>query len=257
MDERDLKRRIKITSKLPWLFLIGLDATAAIVATTRSHPVVLIPFGLATLVTIGMVWWAHRSNNRLAAPPFGAVKITPDSSHAQQTKPIDWDYPLELRRKSHGKGIRMNKKQQQAIALRRARQKKVRAIIFGLITVIVLGLSVALLVSAFSPKTPPPAVNTIDISADMGGFNMQEIRVKAGKPVTIRLTSLDNSHHTDGGGQHQWAVDEFGVSVVAPAEGTNFITFTPDKPGMYTYYCDICCGGRANPTMQGKLIVEA
>ncbi len=150
----------------------------------------------------------------------------------------------------------MNKQAQQAQAARRARQKKTRAIAFGLITVIVLGLSISLLVSAFTPKTPPPAANTIDLTADMGGFNMKEIHVKAGQPVTIRLTSLDNSHHTDGGGKHQWAVDEFGASVVAPAEGSNSTTFTPDKPGTYTYYCDICCGGRANPTMQGKLIVE-
>jgi len=150
----------------------------------------------------------------------------------------------------------MNKQEQQLRAAQRSRQKKARAIAFSLITVIVLGLSISLLVSAFTPKTPPPAANTIDLTADMGGFNMKEIRVKAGQPVSIRLTSLDNSHHTDGGGQHQWAVDEFGVSVVAPAEGTNLATFTPDKPGTYTYYCDICCGGRANPTMQGQLIVE-
>jgi len=151
----------------------------------------------------------------------------------------------------------MNKQQQQALAARRARQKKVRALAFGLITVIVLGVSVSLLVSAFSPNTPPPAANTIDISADMGGFNMKEVRVKAGQPVTVRLTSLDGPHHTDGGGKHQWAVDEFSASVIAPAEGSNLVTFTPDKPGTYTYYCDICCGGRANPTMQGKLVVEA
>ena len=151
----------------------------------------------------------------------------------------------------------MNKQQQQALAARRARQKKVRALAFGLITVIVLGVSVSLLVSAFSPNTPPPAANTIDIAADMGGFNMKEVRVKAGQPVTVRLTSLDGPHHTDGGGKHQWAVDEFSASVIAPAEGSNLVTFTPDKPGTYTYYCDICCGGRANPTMQGKLVVEA
>ena len=151
----------------------------------------------------------------------------------------------------------MNKQQQQARAARQARQKEVRAIAFGLITVIVLGVSVSLLVSAFSPNTPPPAANTIDISADMGGFNMKEVRVKAGQPVTVRLTSLDGPHHTDGGGKHQWAVDEFSASVIAPAEGSNLVTFTPDKPGTYTYYCDICCGGRANPTMQGKLVVEA
>lgn len=91
----------------------------------------------------------------------------------------------------------------------------------------------------------------------MGGFNRQEIRVKAGEPVTVRLTSLDTPYHTDGGGKHQWAVDELGVSIVAPPKGSESATFAPDKPGVYTFYCDICCGGRANPSMQGTLIVEA
>jgi cytochrome c oxidase subunit II len=75
--------------------------------------------------------------------------------------------------------------------------------------------------------------------------------------VTIRLTSLDNQYHTDGGGQHQWAVDELGVNIIAPSLGSSYATFTPVEPGVYEFYCDICCGGRANPSMQGKLIVEA
>lgn len=134
---------------------------------------------------------------------------------------------------------------------------RLRALTFAVIVVMVLGTAGYLLVSAFSSKTPAPAANTIDISASMGGFNTNEIRVKVGQPITVRLTSQDNSHHTDGGGQHQWAVDEFGASVIAPPLGSNSVTFTPDKVGTYTFYCDICCGGRANPTMQGTLIVEA
>jgi heme/copper-type cytochrome/quinol oxidase subunit 2 len=96
----------------------------------------------------------------------------------------------------------------------------------------------------------------LDIKADMSGFDQKEIRLKVGEPVTVRLTSLDNSHHTDGGGKHQWAVDELGLNVVAPPEGSEYVTFTPDKPGEYMFYCDICCGGKANPSMNGKLIVE-
>ncbi len=134
---------------------------------------------------------------------------------------------------------------------------RLRALTFAVIVVMVLGTAGYLLISAFSSKTPAPAANTIDISASMGGFNTNEIRVKVGQPITVRLTSQDNSHHTDGGGQHQWAVDEFGASVIAPPLGSNSVTFTPDKVGTYTFYCDICCGGRANPTMQGTLIVEA
>lgn len=151
----------------------------------------------------------------------------------------------------------MKAKYQKERAARRVRQKQMRVLTFGVIVILVLGAAGYLLVSAFSSKTPPPAANTIDISADMGGFNLNEIRVKAGQPVTVRLTSLDNPYHTDGGGRHQWAVDELDVSIIAPPEGNNYATFTPEQPGSYTFYCDICCGGRANPTMQGKLIVEA
>jgi heme/copper-type cytochrome/quinol oxidase subunit 2 len=90
----------------------------------------------------------------------------------------------------------------------------------------------------------------------MGGFSQSEIRVKAGEPITIRLTSLDNRYHTDGGGQHQLAVDELDLDVIAPPLGSSWVTFMPDEPGVYPFYCDICCGGRANPTMQGRLVVE-
>ena len=140
----------------------------------------------------------------------------------------------------------------------RQRQKQVRALIFTILVVGVLGLAGYLLKEAFFKPAPPPmAGNVVDVKADMAGFDKKEIRVKAGQPVTVRLTSLDNSHHTDGGGKHQWAVDELGVDIVAQPEGTNYATFTPDKPGEYTFYCDICCGGRANPTMNGTLVVES
>lgn len=140
----------------------------------------------------------------------------------------------------------------------RKTKRRNRAVAFALIVVSVLGLAGFLLASAFSrPALEPVAGNVIDIAADMGGFDRQEIRVKAGQAATIRLTSLDNQYHTDGGGKHQWAVDELGVSLIAPPKGTETVTFTPEQPGAYAFYCDICCGGRANPTMKGTLIVEA
>jgi heme/copper-type cytochrome/quinol oxidase subunit 2 len=131
-----------------------------------------------------------------------------------------------------------------------------RAGTFAAISVLVLGAAGYLLFKAFwKPELPPMAGNVIDIAADMSGFTRSELRVRAGQPVTVRLTSLDNSHHTDGGGKHQWAVDDLGVDIVAPPLGSSYKTFTPGKPGTYTFYCDICCGGRANPTMSGKLVV--
>jgi cytochrome c oxidase subunit II len=137
------------------------------------------------------------------------------------------------------------------------RQKRIRSSIFAVIVVSVLGLASFYLVKAFFRPAPPPmAGNVIDVEASMSGFDQKEIRVKVGEAVTIRLTSLDNEHHTDGGGKHQWAVDELGVDIVAQPESSNYMTFTPTKAGTYTFYCDICCGGKANPTMNGQLIVE-
>jgi heme/copper-type cytochrome/quinol oxidase subunit 2 len=136
-------------------------------------------------------------------------------------------------------------------------QQRVRSTIFAVIVIGVLGLTGYYLKNAFFKPAPPPmAGNVIDVQGAMDGFDKKEIRVKVGQPVTIRLTSMDNSAHTDGGGKHQWAVDELSVSIIAPPEGSNYATFTPTKAGKYTYYCDICCGGKANPTMSGTLIVE-
>lgn len=152
----------------------------------------------------------------------------------------------------------MSKKSKEELRHARQRTSLIRLAIFGFVVIAVLALATSLLVTAFSrPSLPAMAGNVIDIAADMGGFDKQEIRVKAGKPVTVRLTSLDNSHHTDGGGKHQWAVDELNANVVAEPESANYVTFTPERVGTFIYYCDICCGGRANPTMQGKIIVEA
>jgi len=139
----------------------------------------------------------------------------------------------------------------------RQRRRRIRKAIFTMLIVGVLGLAGYFLASAFF-RPPPPAMagNVIDIAEDMSGFDQKEIHVNVGESVTIRLTSLDNSHHTDGGGKHQWAVDELGLDIVAQPESSNYVTFTPDKPGTYTFYYDICCGGRANPTMTGTLIVE-
>ena len=150
----------------------------------------------------------------------------------------------------------MTHKARQRRAARQKRQNKMRIITFAAIVLLVLGISGYLFISAFTSKTPPTAANTVDISAAMDGFNMKEMRAKVGQPITVRLTSLDSPYHTDGGGKHQWAIDELGVSIVAPPQGSDSATFTPNKAGVFTFYCDICCGGRANPTMQGKLIVE-
>ena len=138
------------------------------------------------------------------------------------------------------------------------RKSRIRSTIFAVIVIGVLGMAGFYLKSAFlRPVLEPMTGNVIDLEASMSGFDKTEIRVRVGRPVTIRLTSLDNEHHTDGGGKHQWAVDELGVDIIAQPESSNYVTFTPDKAGSFTFYCDICCGGKANPTMNGQIVVEA
>ena len=84
----------------------------------------------------------------------------------------------------------------------RRRRERINRLAFWLITIVVLGSAGFLLFNAFYKPPLPAAANVIDISADMGGFDKPEIRVKVGEPVTIRLRSLDNSNHTDGGGKY-------------------------------------------------------
>jgi hypothetical protein len=67
-----------------------LDAAAVIVAITRTTPIVLIPFGSATLISFVAIWWAHHGDRKLTRfTPFGADKFTPDSSDARPAKSVD------------------------------------------------------------------------------------------------------------------------------------------------------------------------
>ncbi|XJZ28053.1 cupredoxin domain-containing protein [Bacillota bacterium Lsc_1132] len=93
------------------------------------------------------------------------------------------------------------------------------------------------------------------IEVSMSGYTPPIIRAKAGEEITIQLVNPDNSKHSDGGGWHQFASDELKVDYKLPPESTKTIQLKIDKPGEYEFYCDVCCGGRENPAMQGKLII--
>ncbi|MBI4786318.1 MAG: cupredoxin domain-containing protein [Chloroflexi bacterium] len=145
----------------------------------------------------------------------------------------------------------------------RTRQTKqfLRIGAFTAVVTLVIAAVVYFLAPVFAPKesgiTATANAKIVNIQAAMDGFDMQEIRVKLGETVKVNLRSLDNEHHTDGGGQHQFAIEELGVNVVAQPLSVASGTFVASNAGTYTYYCDICCGGKANPTMNGKLIVES
>ncbi len=146
-----------------------------------------------------------------------------------------------------------------------ARERQINQFVrLGAFTAVVIVVIVAVayfLAPVFAPKesgiTQSANAKVVNVQAAMDGFDMQEIRVKLGETVKVNLRSLDNEMHTDGGGKHQFAIDELGVNIVAQPMSVASGTFVASKAGTFTYYCDICCGGKANPTMNGKLIVES
>ena len=95
------------------------------------------------------------------------------------------------------------------------------------------------------------------VAISMSGFSPSNLTARAGQEVKLQLVNKDNSLHTDGGGWHQFAIDDLGVDFKVPPLTVSDVSFTPDKPGTYDFYCGVCCGGKANPYMHGQLVVEA
>ena len=145
-------------------------------------------------------------------------------------------------------------KTEQKRRIRAARSRK-RAVIFGVIASVVVALAGYLLWRAFAPV--PSAAADVRIQTTMEGFAPPVIRAKVGKPLTIQLINRDTRFHTDGGGWHQFAIDELGVNAKVRPESTELVTLTPTRAGTYEFYCDVCCGGKESPSMRGRLEVSA
>jgi heme/copper-type cytochrome/quinol oxidase subunit 2 len=90
----------------------------------------------------------------------------------------------------------------------------------------------------------------------MGGWEPATLTARPGETVTVAMVNLDNQFHVDGGGWHNFVVPELGLEVEVPPRATETFTFTVGEAGEYLFYCDICCGGKENPFMQGTLSVS-
>ena len=138
-----------------------------------------------------------------------------------------------------------------------SRSRPIRLAIFAGLVLIVGGVAIGLVVTRLQG---PGAINTaaIQVHASMGGFDPPALSVKAGQTVKVELSSMDTSMHSDGGGWHQFAIDALGINwKVGPLTSKVFEFTAPPTAGTYSWYCDICCGGKENPSMQGKLTVTA
>lgn len=79
-------------------------------------------------------------------------------------------------------------------------------------------------------------------------FQSAQLEVAAGAPVTLVLEN-------DGTLEHALVIDELGVAITGVIPGqTGSATFTPDKPGVYTFYCSV--PGHKEARMTGTLKVN-
>lgn len=147
-----------------------------------------------------------------------------------------------------------------ATARRAARPQKTtfeqaRPAIFVLVVVAVLAIGGYLAFGDFLNR-PAAAVGTIDVQSSMAGFTPSEIHVRAGQTATLDWWTQDASMHLENG-VHTMVAPDLGLYEELPAESRRAVTWqVPDKPGTFDVYCESCCGGKDNPQMHGKIVVE-
>ncbi len=146
-------------------------------------------------------------------------------------------------------------------ARRSVLSRRLKIGLFAAAALAVLGVSVFLVVSPLrsvrAPAVEPPASagEARQIVVTMAGFDPPTVRVPAGGPLTVRLVNPDSQYHTDGGGWHQFRLESLNVDVRIPPRSDRTQTFAGLAPGTYEFYCDICCGGKENPSMRGVIEV--
>ena len=110
---------------------------------------------------------------------------------------------------------------------------------------------VALLIGSAAGGTARLAADTpteIRIAAKKFEFHPNKVTIKQGLPVTLVLTSEDRIHGLK--------LPDLGLrSEIVPGQETR-LTFTPDKLGSFTFFCDVFCGD-GHEEMDGTLTVEA
>lgn len=138
----------------------------------------------------------------------------------------------------------------------RARSSPLRLALFAVIVLVVGGAAISLVINRLGGPTATDST-ALQVRGTMNGFQPAELTVKAGQTVKVEFTSTDTAAHTDGGGWHQFAIDELGIDWKVGPTSSEVFEFTAPTAGTYSWYCDICCGGRLNPSMQGTLTVTA
>lgn len=120
---------------------------------------------------------------------------------------------------------------------------------------VVLLAAAGLLLRPYFPTGESPQGTVLRIS--MSGWQPSVVEAKVGEPVTLSIVNLDNAYHTDGGGWHNFVLEGQNLEQRVPPKQTGTVSFVLNQPGEYLFYCDICCGGKDNPFMRGKVVVSS
>jgi cytochrome c oxidase subunit 2 len=106
-------------------------------------------------------------------------------------------------------------------------------------------LAILFALASMQELTAPPQV--VEVSAKRFEFTPKEIHLRAGQPVTIRLSATDRPHGL--------LINALGVDLDADVDHPDSVTITPEKPGTYPAICDHYCGsGHGN--MKMTIVVE-
>lgn len=139
---------------------------------------------------------------------------------------------------------------------RRSSNLRLRIAVFTVLALAVAGGAAYALWPKELVTTDPDPVD-VTLRIDMGGFTPPNLTVPAGRQVRVRIVNPDNAHHSDGGGVHGFTIATLGVDARIQPETTEVVTIPAAAPGDYAFYCDTCCGGKENPSMQGVLTIKA
>lgn len=136
---------------------------------------------------------------------------------------------------------------------RRGARFRARVTVFAVLTIAAIAAAGLLL----WPRGTGDGSADRTIQVTMGGFSTPVVEATAGQPLRLRIDNPDTPYHSDGGGWHQLAIPALGVDARVAPRTDKVVEIPGAEPGEYAFYCDICCGGKENPSMQGVLRVTA
>jgi cytochrome c oxidase subunit II len=111
---------------------------------------------------------------------------------------------------------------------------------------VVLMRSVALLLLLLAAPQAP--AKTVEISAERFAFTPSEIKTTVGTRLEITITSEDTTHG------FRIVGTDTNVEVPKRGKGVATVSFTPAKPGRYTFECSHTCGA-GHSFMRGVIVV--